>query len=83
MAEQISLYLTEAEEKGCLVCRHFSALKEPRERSDGAVIYGYCFKSGDKDYSPGMGKGYPVFLLGGAACKQFKRRKGADPLTGK
>lgn len=24
------------------------------------AAYGYCFKDGDKDYSPGMGKGYPV-----------------------
>ena len=63
-------------ENGCAICDHYSALVEPRERSDGAVIYGYCFKSGDKDYSPNMGKGFPVFIDGaGASCKAFKRRK--------
>lgn len=45
-------------------------------RSDGATIYGYCFKVGDKDYSPGMGKGYPVWIDGaGTSCKSFKCRK--------
>lgn len=45
-------------------------------RSDGVTIYGYCFKDGDKDYSPGMGKGYPVWIDGaGTACKSFKCRK--------
>lgn len=45
-------------------------------RSDGVTIYGYCFKDGDKDYSPGMGKGYPVWIDGaGTACKSFKFRK--------
>ncbi|MCQ5130310.1 hypothetical protein NE562_11615 [Butyricicoccus faecihominis] len=72
--EQTSLFPTEAKESGCAVCHHFSALKDPRERSDGAVIYGYCFKGGDKNYSTNMGKGLAVFLPDGI-CKQFKRRR--------
>lgn len=43
-------------ERRCDVCKHYSALAEPRERYDGAMIYGYCFQSGDKNYSPYMGK---------------------------
>ena len=73
--EQIGLY-SHADGHCCNLCDHYSALVEPRERSDGSVIYGYCFKSGDKDYSPNMGKGFPVFIDGaGASCKAFKRRK--------
>lgn len=73
--EQIELY-PYADGHCCNLCDHYSALAEPRERSDGAVIYGYCFKSGDKDYSPNMGKGFPVFIDGAVAtCKAFKRRK--------
>ena len=65
-------------EKSCNTCRYYAELKEPFERSDGAVIYGYCFKDGDKDYSPNMGKGYAVFVDGGGcACKQHKRKKGS------
>ena len=43
-----------------------------------AFIYGYCFKNGDKDYSPNMGKGYPIFLplSCGGTCKDFRRRRG-------
>lgn len=74
--EQISLFPAEAKESGCVVCCHFSALKEPRERSDGAVIYGYCFKDGDKNYSTNMGKGFAVFLPDGT-CRQFKHRRKA------
>lgn len=59
--------------RSCEQCRHYSALREPRERSDGAVIYGYCFKDGDKDYSPNMGKGFAVFIKDGT-CKSFKKR---------
>lgn len=67
-----------SKEKSCRTCGVFAELKEPFERSDGAVIYGYCFKDGDKDYSPNMGKGYPVFVDGGGgACKQYKRRRAA------
>ena len=67
-----------SKEKSCRTCGFFAELKEPFERSDGAVIYGYCFKDGDKDYSPNMGKGYPVFVDGGGgACKQYKRRRAA------
>lgn len=65
--------------KGCGTCKHYAELKEPFERSDGATIFGYCFKDGDKDYSPNMGKGYPVFVSeAGAACKGYtgKRKKG-------
>ncbi len=37
--------LAEADNAGrCDVCKHYSALAEPRERSDGATIYGYCFQ---------------------------------------
>ena len=63
---------------GCELCGYYSPLKQPRERSDGATIYGYCFKAGDKDYSSDMGKGYAVFIQGGS-CKQFKKRKKEDP----
>ena len=67
-----------SKEKSCRTCGFFAELKEPFERSDGAVIYGYCFKDGDKDYSPNMGKGFPVFVDGGGgACKQYKRRRAA------
>lgn len=65
-------------EKSCNTCKYYAELKTPFERSDGAVIYGYCFKDGDKDYSPNMGKGYAVFVDGGGcACKQHKRKKGS------
>lgn len=61
--------------KCCKNCRFCAELVRPYERSDGACIYGYCFSSGDKNYSPNMGKGFPIFmpLDGGAACKDFKR----------
>lgn len=39
--------------KACNVCKYCAELKTPYERSDGAYIYGYCFKNGDKDYSFG------------------------------
>lgn len=65
-------------DKTCYQCKHFSELKTPRERSDGAVIYGYCFAGGDKNSSANMGKGYAVFLPEGT-CKQFVRdKKGGD-----
>jgi hypothetical protein len=73
MDEQTSLYPC-APERSCGTCDYYSALKEPRNRSDHAVIYGYCFKPGDKDYSTNMGKGYAVFIDGGS-CKQFKKRR--------
>lgn len=60
--------------KNCKTCHFFAELKTPFVRSDGAVIYGYCFKNGDKDYSPDMGKGYPVFIDGGV-CKAYKKSK--------
>lgn len=71
MAEQMSLY-PRTLERCCDTCSYYSALKEPRERSDGAVIYGYCFKTGDTNHSSNMGKGYAVFINGGS-CKQFKK----------
>ena len=39
------------QEKRCENCRYCAALARPYERSDGAIIYGYCFGDGDKDYS--------------------------------
>lgn len=73
--EQLSLLPKEREDKqDCVQCEFFAELKEPFARSDGAIIYGYCFKDGDTNSSPGMGKGYAVFLSGGC-CKRFIRRK--------
>lgn len=66
-------------ERRCDVCKHYSALAEPREKSDGATIYGYCFQSGDKNHSPYMGKGYPVFI-DGAVCKAFVRKRRRCPM---
>lgn len=59
----------------CCSCRYFAELKEPWERSGGGTIFGYCFKYGDKDHSPNMGKGFPVFIIGEGNCKNFKKRK--------
>lgn len=60
-------------EKCCNNCRFYAELKQPYKRSDGAEIFGYCFKSGDKNYSPNMGKGYPIFLDGAyVICKNYK-----------
>ena len=67
-------------ERGCHICKLYAELKQPYVRSDGATIYGYCFKDGDK--ALGMGKGYPVWIDGGgAACKSFKRRKGLKDIA--
>lgn len=74
MNNQITFFADENPDNRCDLCKHYSALKEPRDRSDGAVIYGYCFKSGDRNYSPDMGKGYPVFINGGF-CKEFTKRR--------
>ena len=73
---QLSLFDGEQETNGCSCeqCRHYSALREPRQRSDEAVIYGYCFKDGDKSYNTNMGKGLAVFIPNGD-CKHFKKRK--------
>lgn len=77
--EQMSLLPQEPlNDNSCFRCRFFAELKEPFVRSDEAVIYGYCFREGDKDYSPGMGKGYAVFMPDGR-CKTFKAKKGAGP----
>lgn len=68
----------------CQVCRHCSALEEPREiegnGGEEAYIYGYCFKGGTKTYSPNMGKGFPIYipLDSGATCEDFKRRRTPD-----
>ena len=76
MNEQMALFEgAEKDEKSCYSCDHFSGLKEPRELGEGAAIYGYCFKDGTKDYSPNMGKGYPVYVPGGCACKSWKKRR--------
>lgn len=71
--EQISLFKEQKSETGCEHCKFFAELKIPYERSDGAIIYGYCFMDGDKDHSPNMGKGYAVFVPNGT-CKKFKRK---------
>lgn len=73
MEDQTSLFPVKPE-KCCEACSYYSALKEPRERSDGAVIYGYCFKAGNTNHSSDMGKGYAVFIDGGS-CKQFRKRR--------
>lgn len=73
--------ITEEAERNCYSCAYFSELKEPRELADDAAIYGYCFKDGTKEYSPNMGKGYPVYLPESGVCKSWKRRK-ADKLRG-
>ena len=65
-------------EKTCGACKHFRKFERTFEREDGAVIFGYCFKDARSNYSPNMGKGYPVFLppdAGGGACKSYKRDK--------
>ncbi len=73
--EQVSILSAEkGPGRDCFWCHFFAELKTPFERSDGAVIYGYCFQAGDRDCSPGMGKGYAVFVPEGS-CKKFKRRK--------
>lgn len=65
--------------KSCNNCRFYAELKIPYQRSDEVRIFGYCFGEGDKDYSPNMGKGFPVFIDGGgAACKSHKRKKSND-----
>lgn len=61
----------------CETCDFYSVLANPRVRSDDAVIYGYCFKDGDKDYNTNMGKGFPVFVPDGH-CKQWKKQKAAQ-----
>lgn len=60
-------------EKSCFRCCLFAELKEPFVRSDEAVIYGYCFQAGDRNDSPGMGKGFAVFLPEGM-CGKFKSK---------
>lgn len=57
----------------CNNCTYFSALRDPRQRYDGATIYGYCFRDGDTNYSPNMGKGFAVFISPQSGrCKKFK-----------
>lgn len=62
--------------KCCKNCRFCAEFVKPYTRADGACIYGYCFSSCDKNYSPNMGKGFPIFvpLDCGAACKDFRKR---------
>ncbi len=71
--EQISLFKEQEPKTGCWSCKFFAELKVPFERSDGAIIHGYCFKDGDKNYSLAMGKGYAVFVPDGT-CKKFKHK---------
>lgn len=63
--------------KMCGTCKHFRAIERPFEREDGVTIYGYCFKDARNDYSPNMGKGYPVFLPPscGGACKNYSKER--------
>lgn len=68
----IQLSFLKEQETCCEGCEHYSALREPRERTDGAVIYGYCFADGTKNYSRNEGKGYAVFLPDGK-CSKFKK----------
>lgn len=74
MFEQESLFCTSMPDN-CYFCKHFSELREPRERSDGFKIFGYCFK--DK-YN--MEKGYPVFIPEGK-CESFSRSRKTGGLT--
>ena len=69
----IQLTFLKEHEKGCERCEHYSPLREPRKRTDGAVIYGYCFADGTRNYSGNEGKGYAVFLPDGGTCSKFKR----------
>ncbi len=71
----IQLSFLKGQEKGCEWCEHYSPLREPRERADGAVIYGYCFASGTRNYSGNEGKGYAVFLPEGGTCPKFKKKE--------
>lgn len=63
----------EEQKNSCETCEHYSALRHPRERKDGAVIYGYCFARGTQSYSNNEGKGYAVFLTEGF-CPLFRRK---------
>jgi|GEM_PF-2390353 len=79
--EQMTLFPEAPKEPdGCYACIHFAELKEPFSRSDGSVIYGYCFKDGDTDYSRNMGKGYAVFISAGK-CKHKKRKTLANKVA--
>ncbi|MBQ3702494.1 MAG: hypothetical protein II885_07030 [Oscillospiraceae bacterium] len=61
--------------QSCGTCQHFRKFERPFDREDGAVIFGYCFKDARTNYSPNMGKGYPVFLPpeAGGSCKSYKK----------
>lgn len=50
----------------CYECCHFAELKEPRERIDGAFVYGYCFYN--------AGNGHAVYQPEGR-CVNFKINK--------
>lgn len=58
--------------KCCDLCEHYSPLKIPRKRTDGAVIFGYCFADGTESYNYNEGKGFAVFVPDGG-CNRFKR----------
>jgi hypothetical protein len=74
--EQKSLFPNEKKKVllSCNACHFYSALAKPRYRSDGAVIWGYCFKNGDTNHSIDMGKGLAVFLPE-ASCKSWRKAK--------
>lgn len=71
MMTQLSLF---GEAHSCESCAFYSPLRAPRERSDGAVIYGYCFKGATQNHSPNGGKGYAVFLPDGV-CSKYKEKE--------
>lgn len=60
-------------ERSCYFCANYSALVRPKECHDGSVIHGYCFKGGNGEYIPNMGKGLAVYIPG-SACKGFKKK---------
>lgn len=55
----------------CKNCKNYSPLVSPRELSENAVIYGYCFERNGFTNT-----GYPVYIPEGK-CKSYK------PLPGK
>ncbi len=61
----------------CYTCKHFSELKEHRDRSDGYMVYGYCFKDGTNHDNPNINKGFAVFFPNGK-CEQFERDRNRE-----
>lgn len=77
MNEQLIINGYEERPKNCYICRHFSELKEPRQRSDRAVIFGYCFKD-----IGNMEKGYAVFVPEGRCEKYIMHTGGLKEESG-